>query len=95
MKKQIHFYAYSEKVKYDNYFDTEYAIKHNFNYIDTNQMSFLSTLLFEAGYHVYIHEDEWFVYEIKLGDNRPFTNRIIKLQHNLFKLWKAGEFKNV
>ena len=90
--KQIHFYPYCESVEYNNYYDTEWAIRHNYEYIDTNQMSFLSTALFSADYRIYIHEDEWFVYEIKLGDNKPFTNRKIHMCHNLFKLWKAGEF---
>ena len=93
--KQIHFYPYCESVQYNNYYDTQWALKNNKDFIDTNQMSFLSTMLFDAGYHIYIHEDEWFAYEIKLGDNKPFTNRKICMCHNLFKLWKAGEFYHV
>lgn len=56
-------------------------------------MSFLSTALLNANYRIYVHEDEWFVYEIRLGSNKPFTDRIIKSEHDLFELWKAGEFK--
>lgn len=93
--KEIHFYAYTGDVSYDNYYDTQHAIEHNYKYIETNQMNFLSTTLFSAGYHIYIHEDEWFVYEIRLGSNKPFTNRKIHQGHNLFNLWKAGEFNNV
>lgn len=58
MKKQIHFYPYNEPVKENNYFDTKHAIEKGKNYIQTNQMSFLSTSLFDAGYDIYIHEDE-------------------------------------
>ena len=54
-------------------------------------MGLLQAALFEHGYRIFIHPYDDEPYEIKLGAN-DCTNREIKMEHNLFNLWKAGEF---
>lgn len=41
---------------------------------------------------IFIHESENKFYEIILGSGNERTNREIKMGHNLFKMWKSGEF---
>lgn len=67
------------------------AIKHD-DCITTTQMSLLSTLLFDEGFKVFVHDGIFDYYEIKLGSGNERTNRDIKPGHNLFKLWVSGEF---
>ena len=78
---------------YYGYRNTEQAIKHNMPNIHTLQMSLLSTSLFEKGYRIFIHDFNHDMYEIKLGTDNERTNREIKMEHNLFKLWINGEFE--
>jgi hypothetical protein len=63
--------------------------------IHTLQMACLAShsLLFNANYHIFIHETNGEVYEIKLGSDNERTNREIKKSHNLLKMWMSGEFK--
>ena len=92
MTKVIHFYAYHNVVIFDNYNAIKQVIAIGEPVITTNQMSFLSTTLFELGYDVFIHDDKYSCYQIKLGDNKSLTDRFITSSHNLFKLWQGGEF---
>ncbi len=63
--------------------------------VDTYQMSLLSTRLFELGYRVFVHPDPSSgcnPYELELGEN-SVTDRCIRPETDLYKLWAAGEFK--
>lgn len=62
--------------------------------IHTLQMSFLTRawdLHFEYGARVFIH-DHTGTYEVLEGDKCERTDRYLRRAHNLFKLWKSGEF---
>lgn len=59
--------------------------------IHTTQMGLLSTMLWEAGYRIFIHENDE-MYEVKLGCENARTNRELRMGHNLFKMWMNGEF---
>lgn len=95
--KEIHFYvdalsyALTPEKVLCTWEDTDAEILCDTPVIHTVQMGLLSTELFEHDYRVFIHNG-FDTTEIKLGDNSPVTNRYIKPEHNLFKLWKGGEF---
>ena len=93
---EIHFYEaefnYPKNVIiWNTWTATAFAIKIKEAQIYTTQMGLLSTTLFNQGYRIFVHPDNGKSYEIKLGTN-DCTNREIKMEHNLFNLWKAGEF---
>lgn len=94
---EIHFYDSQVAIpadaeQYYGWVDTVRAINNCIEKIHTTQMGVLSTKLFELGYRVFIHPYDDEAYEIKLGNNNACTNREIRMEHNLFNLWKGGEF---
>lgn len=95
--KEIHFYvdaialALTSEQVLCTWEDTESEILCDSPVIHTTQMGLLSTELFEHDYHIFIHNGFRQV-EIKLGDNSPITKREIRMGHNLFHLWRGGEF---
>lgn len=75
--------------------ETEEYIRMGCPMIQTTQMGLLSTQLFEQGYRIFVAESSLpgNSYEIKLGSGNERTSREIKMSHNLFKMWQAGEFR--
>lgn len=71
--------------------DTVRAVNAKVEQIHTTQMGLLQTALFEHRYRIFVHPYDDVPYEIKLGAN-DCTDREIKMESNLFNLWKAGEF---
>lgn len=59
--------------------------------IATTQMCFLSTQWLENGFRVFVH-DRTGVFEIVLGDGNERTDRHIRPGHDLFRMWRNGEF---
>lgn len=59
-------------------------------YVFTTQMGLLSTDLVARGCRVFVHNsDEEKPLEICLGSN-TWTDKEIRKEHNLFKMWQAG-----
>ena len=93
MKKAIHFYEYEPDIPIFHCWKTaQKQIEINKSTIHTTQMGLLHTKLFEFGYRIFIHELVDESYEIVLGKDNERTNREIKMEHNLFKMWQSGEF---
>lgn len=70
--------------------EVEWALDHKRPLIRTTQMGFLDSRLFDRNYMIMV-VDEHGPYEIKLGENER-TGRLIRRGHDLFRLWKHGEF---
>jgi hypothetical protein len=93
---EIHFYTRVEYIPdheryYADWEGTYFAIERA-GCVRTTQMGFLSTDLFLDGFRVFVHDSRNDFYEIKLGCDNERTNREIRMRHDLFKLWKNGEF---
>lgn len=93
---EIHFYDSQLSVPADvdqcyGWVDTVRAVNSKVEQIHTTQMGLLQTALFDHGYRIFVHPYDDEAYEIKLGQN-DCTDREIKMETNIFNLWKAGEF---
>ena len=93
-EKQIHFF-------FGNYIDatahsyvlTQHVIEAGVENIYTTQIVLCTTDLFKKGYRIFIHPVEGNSFEIKLGDNSPYTDKEIRMEHhNLYKMLIAGTF---
>jgi len=92
-EKQIHFYfgPYLDGTV-NSYVLTKDIINVGFKYIHTTQIVLCTTDLFRKGYRIFIHPVQGNVFEIKLGDNSPYTDKEIRMGHNLYKMLIAGTF---
>ena len=93
--KKIYFYAYDldRPDLLRGWLETVAAINNGNEYIATTQMGLLSTDLFDLGYRICVDSSpDEAPFEIELGDKNKRTDREIRMGHNLFKMWKNGEF---
>lgn len=92
-KKQIHFWFgdYPDGTL-NSYSATELAINYEKGIIHTTQIVLCTTDLFRKGYRIFIHPVLGNIFEIKLGDNSPYTDKDIRMGHNLYKMLIAGTF---
>lgn len=94
MEKVIHFYEYEPNMPiFHCWKTTRNQLDIGKSIINTTQMGFLHTGLFDLGYRIFIHKSQDESYEIVLGSPNERTNREIKMGHNLFKMWESGEFE--
>ena len=70
---------------------TELAIFRGDELIHTTQMGMLDTVLFLRGYQMFVTDEDG-TYEIKIGEKNTRTGMELKYDHNLFRLWRNGEF---
>lgn len=96
-KKQIIFFVNKPKCGYPadifaDYARTKRAIEQGDRGIQTTQMCFLSTSLFLKGYRVFLFQTGK-MSEIRLGESIN-GSRPVKMEHNLFHLFEAGEFSH-
>ena len=92
---EIHFYESGDFCSADvllhcDWVGSELAIGSE-EVIHTTQMGLLESRLFDLGYRIFVHTYNG-MYEIKLGQN-DCTDKEIRKEHNLFKMWLAGAFK--
>lgn len=97
MEKEIHFYYNIDDIPIDTSYyldwkETLEAIENDFPIIRTTAMGILtySSKLFDAGYRIFIWDDHG-EFELTLGECAR-TNREIRKEHNIFKMWVNGEF---
>lgn len=95
VSKEIHFYEFYNPDCIHSWISAEKAIVNGKEIIKTTQMGLMSMdLIASYGYRIFVHDDicnQDSCYEIKVGDNER-TNREIRVAHNIFKMWRAGEF---
>ena len=97
--KEIHFYEYHdnriELNMHHSWNATQEAIDNGERIINTTQMGLLSTDLVPLGYRLFVHESPKESYEIVIGGPNTRTDKALRMEHNLFKMWKANAFRKV
>lgn len=94
-KKEFHLWfsnEYPEQITMHLYSSVQDLIDKNEEIIHTTQVMACVTSLFLKGYKIFIHPYVGDTFELKLGDNTPYTHRLINMGHNLYRLLIAGEF---
>ena len=92
--KEVHFWFnnnYPENETIHNYTDAQNALNSDTNCVHTTQVILCQTNLYETR-RIFIHPRIGETFEIKLGNNEPYTHREIRTGHNLTKLLLSGEF---
>ena len=95
--KEFHLWfntAYESKTILHTYGMVENAVKENSPIIHTTQVECVSTRLIEQGYRIFIHCEDFSVFEITIGDCDR-TKREIRMGHKISHLLVSGEFEGV
>ena len=101
--REINFYSYEPNDSYlknvlHGYEETENVIYNTNENVITTQVSWLTMRLFECGFDIiWIHEKNREPYCIEYDRETEeiscdATNRMLRLGHNLEKMWVSGEF---
>ena len=94
---EIHFFERAKDLPYGTnpyhgWRETRNAIAAQKPYVATTQMGILSTQLIRDGYRVFVHPADERPYEIRLDGKNTCTDKELRMEHNLFRMWQAGAF---